>query len=189
MNSICMCVQKERMVLSLFPFSIQSMLLQSKKMVMAVLLGYQGVWIFIMVVQIASGSKRCGDTIGSSGGIVDIGTNVWEGGTQVTIFTRPSQWKKVRSVCYFLSPSLNYEIKDCFRLVFLFNWLLEWRMKVCRVYSNRFRKLDMVFRNVMKKLSRKLKLKPKVYIRLWTFWKLLLNLRNALFFLRPKKNM
>lgn len=91
MNSICMCVQKERMVLSVFPFSIQSTLLQSKKMVMAMLLGYQGVGIFIMVVQIASGSKRCGDKIGSGGGIVDIGTNVWEGGTQVTIFTRPSR--------------------------------------------------------------------------------------------------
>lgn len=39
--------------------------------------------------------------------------------------------------------------------------LLEQRMKVCRIYSNRFRKSDLVFRNVMEELSRKLKAKNK----------------------------
>lgn len=43
MNSISMCVQEERMVLSVFPFFIQSILLQSKKMAMAMLLAYQGI--------------------------------------------------------------------------------------------------------------------------------------------------
>lgn len=50
----------------------QSILLQSEKMAMAILLGNQGVWVLLMVVQIAYWSKRCGDTFGSSGGIAGI---------------------------------------------------------------------------------------------------------------------
>lgn len=47
-----------------------------------------------MVVQIACGSKRCGDTIGSCAGIVDIGGMYVGGRHKITIFIGPKSVKK-----------------------------------------------------------------------------------------------
>lgn len=49
MNGICMYMQKQGSISS-FSIPIQPILLQSKKMAMAILLGYQDVWVYIMVV-------------------------------------------------------------------------------------------------------------------------------------------
>lgn len=62
-------------------------------------------------------------------------------------------------------------------------------MQVCRVYSNRFRKLDTVFRNVMKKLSRKLKARSKSEHWIIDLWKIVSDLKKCSFFLRPKKHL
>lgn len=97
---------------------------------------------------------------------------------------------QVSLVIFFPQVSIM-KLQIFLRLVFPFDLLLEGRMKVCGVYSNKFWKLDLVFRNVMEELSRKLKAKSKVCIRLYTFWKLLLNLRYIPFFFLsgPNKSM
>lgn len=72
------------------------------------------------------------------------------------------------SLGIFFSQVSIMELQIFLRLVFPFD-LLEGRMKVCEVYSNKFWKLGLVFRNVMEELSRTLKAKNKVHIRLCTF--------------------
>lgn len=152
MNSICTCVQKERVVLfNLFNCNLRKWSWQFFWVIRAF---ESSLWLY----KLFTGQRDVVTHLDLAEEL--LAYCVGEGDAQITIFMGHKSMTKGSTVIFFRQV-LIMKLKFFLRRVFPFDLLLERKMKVCRIYSNRFRKLDLVFSNVMEKLGRKLKAKNK----------------------------